>query len=35
VCLIELAEVLQDWLMLRLRWGYPIPELDGIELAAA
>ena len=31
-CRRELIEVLEEWLMLKLRDGDPIPAVDGIEL---
>ena len=30
-CRAELAEVLQDWLILRLSWHRPVAVVDGIE----
>lgn len=32
-CRSELAEVLEDWLLLRIHENLPIPVIDGIELA--
>ena len=32
-CRSELAEVLEDWLLLRIDENLPIPVIDGIELA--
>ncbi len=32
-CRIELAEVLEDWLTLRLSWHRPVPVVDGIDLS--
>lgn len=29
----ELAEVLEEWIMLRLSWNLPLPIVDGIELS--
>jgi predicted RNase H-like HicB family nuclease len=34
-CEPELAEVLLDWLRLRLQWGRPVPVVGGIALAGA
>jgi predicted RNase H-like HicB family nuclease len=34
-CQQELAEVLADWLQLRLQWGRPVPVVGGIDLAGA
>jgi predicted RNase H-like HicB family nuclease len=31
-CREELEEVLEDWLLIRLRKDMPIPEIDGISL---
>ena len=31
-CRDELKEVLEEWLLLRLTEGLPIPEVDGIDL---
>lgn len=31
-CRLELREVLEEWIMLGLRLGHPIPVIDGIEL---
>lgn len=32
-CREELREVLEEWIVLGLRMGHPIPPVDGIELA--
>jgi predicted RNase H-like HicB family nuclease len=32
VCREQLQEVLEDWIVLGLRLGHPIPEIDGIRL---
>jgi len=32
-CREELREVLEDWIILGLRMGHPLPALDGITLA--
>ncbi|NJL28561.1 MAG: type II toxin-antitoxin system HicB family antitoxin [Thermoanaerobaculia bacterium] len=32
-CRRELQEVLEEWILLGLRLGHPIPVIDGIELA--
>ena len=29
----ELAEVLEEWILLRLSWNLPLPVVDGIELS--
>lgn len=34
-CRSELLEVLEEWLLLKLRDGDPIPVIDGIELKIA
>ncbi len=31
-CRDELQEVLEDWIMLSLRMGHPLPVIDGIDL---
>ncbi len=33
VCREELAEVLEEWILLRLSWNLPLPVVDGIELS--
>ena len=33
-CRVELREVLEEWVLLGLRKGMPIPALDGIDLCA-
>jgi predicted RNase H-like HicB family nuclease len=33
-CRDELQEVLEDWLLLGLRLGHPLPVIEGIDLAA-
>jgi predicted RNase H-like HicB family nuclease len=33
-CREELQSVLEDWIVLGLRFGHPIPGIDGIEVAA-
>ncbi|MCX6607356.1 MAG: hypothetical protein NTV52_27750, partial [Acidobacteria bacterium] len=33
-CRTELRSCLQDWLLVRLRQSKPVPEFDGISLAA-
>ena len=33
-CEEELASVLEDWIMLGLRFGDPIPEIDGARISA-
>ena len=32
-CRSELAEVLEDWLLLRIHTNLPLPTIDGLELA--
>jgi len=32
-CRQELQEVLEDWIVLGLRLGHPIPQIDGISIA--
>jgi len=32
-CREELAEVLEEWILLRLSWNLPLPVVDGIELS--
>lgn len=34
-CRDELSEVLEEWILLGLRLGHPIPEVDGIDLNVA
>jgi predicted RNase H-like HicB family nuclease len=31
-CRDQLAEVLEDWILLRIAMGLPVPPVDGIEL---
>jgi predicted RNase H-like HicB family nuclease len=31
-CRTELQSVLEDWLILKFRFGHPIPVIDGIDL---
>ena len=35
VCREELQSVLEDWIVLGLRFGHPIPAIDGIAVAPA
>lgn len=32
-CRDQLQEVLEDWILLRIRKGLPLPTIDGIELS--
>lgn len=32
-CRVELQEVLEDWIVLGLRLGHPLPVVDGLQLA--
>ncbi len=31
-CEVELRSVLEDWILLGLQWGDPLPVIDGIDL---
>jgi predicted RNase H-like HicB family nuclease len=34
-CRIDLIEVIEEWIVARLQWGYPIPPISGYTISSS
>ena len=34
-CRTDLIEVIEEWIVARLQWGYPVPPMGGLAIASS